>query len=63
MQPSMMHQSIETIEQNKNGVLLTKNGFTSSEELEILRIVERMHRGEEKIYSAEEASHYLELDD
>ena len=41
---------------------LTQNGFTVSEELEILSIVERMRRGEEKIYSAEEATRYLGLD-
>lgn len=43
--------------------LLTENGFTQSEELEILRIVERMHRGEEKMYSSEEVWKLLGVDD
>ena len=55
-------------DKNKRRVLqkhagpLTENGFTVPEELEILSVVERVRRGEEKIYSAEEAACYLDLD-
>ena len=48
---------------NKRTEPLTPNGFTAAEEIEILQIVDRMHKGEEKIYSAKEAARYLELDD